>query len=148
MHDATAAIPPARILVAMTSAMPESLTQRWTFTQGTPVVDASWELTPEGLQVLTGDRMLEVAYLTSSTDIAGAIRLPGHRAVPADGSPPSFLWPADEGFHRQPGRSGYSLLSEDLCLRLQDRYRRCSLPSSVAGVTLSQILPAPPGVLL
>jgi hypothetical protein len=29
------------------------------------------------LAVLTGDRMLEIAYLTSSTDMAGAIRLAG-----------------------------------------------------------------------
>ena len=49
--------------------------------EGADTLEGPWDEVAIGvygqLAMLTGDRMLEMAYLTSSTDIAGAIRLAG-----------------------------------------------------------------------
>jgi hypothetical protein len=49
--------------------------------EGADTLEGPWDEVAIGaygqLAMLTGDRMLEMAYLTSSTDIAGVIRLAG-----------------------------------------------------------------------
>ncbi len=53
--------------------------------EGADTLEGPWDEAAIGvygqLAMLTGDRMLEIAYLTSATDIAGAIRL-AHAALP------------------------------------------------------------------